>query len=177
MAPRTQRTRDNDHSISQARPARDKHKHAVAKQPQALRNRSRSSKSSNNGTRATLDSNNARKPAVAVLLLLRIARAHAVARIIAALLCVVAVAARSGNNNIFAAENTKIRVGFQAPGWLSGSGTPSPKSLAGSHDFDHVRHGSRSSAGDNACTVLSTSPPWAPRSGKHEERPAAKQEK
>ena len=123
-------------------------------------------KQHSSSTRATLDSSSTRTPAVAAALLLR-----------AALLCVVAVAARSGKNKIFAAENTKIRVGFQAPGWLSGSGTPSPELLAESRDFDHVGHEPRSSAGANACTVQCTSPPCGPCSRKHEKRPAAKREK
>ena len=84
------------------------------------------------GTRATLDLSSTHTPSVDVVLLLRTARA--------ALLCVVAVAARCGKNKIFAAKYTKVRVGFQAPGWLSGSGTPSPELLAGSRDFDHVEH-------------------------------------
>ena len=80
-------------------------------------------------------------------------------------------------SKIFAAKNTKIRVGFQAPGWLSGSGTPSPELLAGSRDFDHVEHGPRSPPGANAYTILSTPPPCGPRSRKHEKRPAAKRQK
>ena len=54
---------------------------------------------------------------------------------------------------IFAAKTTKIRVEFQAPGWLFGSGTPSPELLARSRDFDHVEHWPRNAASANACTV------------------------
>ena len=78
---------------------------------------------------------------------------------------------------IFAAKNTKIRVGFQAPGWNTGTWTPSPELLAGSRDFMNVEHRPRSPADANARTVLSTPPPWGPRSRKHEKRPAAKREK
>ena len=76
------------------------------------------------------------------------------------MLFVVAVAARKEKRIIFAAQNTKIRVGFRAPGWLFESGTPPPELLAGFCDFDHLEHGPRSPAGANACTVLSAPAPF-----------------
>ena len=171
---RKKRTRDHDHSIAQAQRARDKHEHGVAKQSRAHEHSAAAAAAAPSGTRATLASSSTRTPVVAVALLLRTARAqNSNSTVRCCCSC-----SKNEQNKIFAAKkNTTIRVDFQAPGWLFGSGTPSPELLAGSSDFDHLENGPQRPAGANACTVLSTPPCCGPRSRKHEKRPAAKRKK
>ena len=74
IEPRTKRTREQNHSIAQAQPARGKHKHGVDKQSRALSSSNNRSSSSTHGTRATLDSSSTRRLVVAAVSLLRTAR-------------------------------------------------------------------------------------------------------
>ena len=76
-------------------------------------------------TRATLKSSGPRTPVVAVVVPLLLEQ-HELEQHCVLLQCSV-----KRGEQIFAAKYTKVRVGFEAPGWLFGSGSPSPECLLG----------------------------------------------
>ena len=161
-------TRQHEHGVAQQSRA---HQHSAAAVAAAA------AAAAPSGTRAIIDSSSTCTPAVLLLLFYFrvVLEHHKLEQHELEEHCVLMLHLQqeARKTKLFAAKNTKIQVGFQAPGWLFGSGAPSPEFLAGSRDFDHVEHVPRSPAGSKACTARSSPPLFGPCSKKHGKLPAA----